>query len=131
MPRDYPYIKTFHLNHSGVERIATGARVETAVRDIAQKAAVHARSITPAEAGHEYRQGFRIRVHVRDDWPHNSKYRAKRVCADLANVARYAIVLERGQKPEGSSREIQKFRILGKTLAHLRTLGKTSRRRKR
>lgn len=128
MPRTYTYIESFRLNNSEIERIATSSKTAAAVRDIAVKAAVYARGITPDEVGHVYKQSFRIRMHIRNDWPHNSPHRSSRICADLANVAPYAIVVEVGHKATGRT---DAHRILGKTLQSMRIKGKARRRRAR
>lgn len=133
MPRDYTYLASFHLNNREIEKIATSSRAGMAVRDIAQKAYAHARSMDLEDVGHVYRESFRIRLHIRNDWPRNSEYRSARVCADLANVAPHAIVVEVGRKDTrpGASGRWGEFRILGKTLKHLAVTGGAKPRRRR
>lgn len=119
MPR-HEYVKAFYINNAGIEKVALGQGCRLAVLDLARKALAHAESIAP-EKDTVYRTSFRIRLHIRRDWPPNDPHRNARVCADVANVARHAAVVEWGLKADGAqpSERPGRHRVLGRTFAFM------------
>ncbi|TDC02282.1 hypothetical protein E1091_01145 [Micromonospora fluostatini] len=130
MPRTYAHLKKLYINNGGIEKIATGPGCRVMVRQVAEKMKAHAEGISPEDEG-VYKTSFRVKLHIRRDWPHDSPYRAARVCADLANVAPHAIIVERGVQvtgPKGGVQRRNQFRVLGKTLVAFRAAHRGSKR---
>lgn len=115
----YTYLKTFHINNAGIERIAKGPECRVMVREVAEKAMAHAISISPHGSG-DYRRAFRVKVHIRRDWPLSRPN--PRACADLVNLDPGAIAIEKGSVRTGRFGQkvtVRGHYVLTRTLAHL------------
>lgn len=133
MPRTFAYVRSFHLDHSGINRIAVSKRTEAAVRDLARKAMVMAVTTAPQERGN-YRRSFRVNVHVRNDWPHGTAYPVPRVCADLVNVDPAAFWIEKGFRYRARGGEVKAVAghyTMTNALLRLASAGRGSARRPR
>lgn len=129
----YTYLKTFHINNAGIERIAKGPECRVMVREVAEKAMAHAISISPVSHG-DYRRAFRVKVHIRRDWPNS--WPNPRACADVVNLDPAALWIEKGSMRQSRRGPIQVrgHYVLTRTLAHMAATkigGGTRRRRTR
>lgn len=107
-------IVRYDPNKSGIQEIATGLALRSAVTSIARRAKVFAELISPDAPGFEgYLLQFDVDVDVIPDIPRRKRgVPMERVAATLVNQSRLAVLVEVGSQ----GRNVEEYRVLTRTL---------------